>query len=245
MRLPLAMDDLVQGVEHEVASGTALDHLQAAMDLADQANALADSLVGHFVEAARSEGWSWAQIGSVLGVSKQAAQQRFVTPPIPGPRPGPGPARRSERRRGRRGFLSRFTTAAREVITASQEEARRLGHDEVGTGHFVLTLLHDAEAPSVRALRALAVDVETVRARVLEVIGGVEGASITAPPLAPQTKKALELALQEGLRSPEKKVAPEHILLGVLAEGEDVGARVLTDLGATLDSVRHALRQTA
>lgn len=82
VRLPLGIEDLVRSIRDELPSGSPLDHLHTAVELADQANALGDGLVGHFVEAARGEGCSWAQIGAELGVSKQAAQQRFVARPI-------------------------------------------------------------------------------------------------------------------------------------------------------------------
>lgn len=155
------------------------------------------------------------------------------------------PIRFGEQRASRRGFFSRFTTAAREVITVAQEEARQLGHDLVGTEHLLLALLRDTEARSARALRAVGIEAETVRDRVVEITGRTDDASNDAPPFAPQAKKVLELALREGLRSEKKEVEPEHILLGVLKEGEDVGAEVLRSLGATPDAVRQALREAA
>ena len=235
------MDELVRGVEEELSSGDALDRLHAAVLLADQVSALADGLVGHFVEAARSEGCSWAQIGSELGVSKQAAQQRFVTRPIAGLTARMPSLAVTGRGKARRGFFSRFTAPAREAITAAQEEARGLGHDEVRTEHLVLSLIADPDARPARALAVLGLDAAAVRAEILDRVGPGSDTSEKSPPFAPGTKKALELALREGLQADTKIVAPEHVLLGVLREGEGLGSQVLAALGAGLDAVREAL----
>ena len=249
MELPVSVEDLVRTVEGEVPDG-ALDRLHAAVALGDQVSALADGVVGHFVEAARNEGCSWAQIGAELGVSKQAAQQRFVTRPMAGltgllhgvQLPG---RRSSGRRSSGRGFFNRFTAGAREAITRAQAEAQALGHDSVRTEHLVLSLLHDPTARPARALAGLGIDVEELLARVVESTGRGTSASDESRPFAAETKKALELALREGLQSPAKLVAPEHVLLGVLREGEGLGSRVLTGSGADLDIVRRALAEHA
>jgi hypothetical protein len=243
MRLPVRVEDLVRSIQEDLPSGTTLDRLHAAVELADQANALGDGLVGHFVEAARSEGCSWAQIGSELGVSKQAAQQRFVTRPIAGLTARLRPIRLVDPRTSRRGFFSRFTAGAREVITAAQEEARQLGHDSVQPEHLFLALLRDTGGRPARALRALGIDAEPARTRLVEMIGPTDNESNDSPPFAPEAKKVLELSLREGLRSQAKEVAPEHILLGAVAHAEAAGAQVLATLGATPDAVRQALRE--
>lgn len=239
----MAVDELVRGVEEELPSGDALERLHAAVLLADQVSALADGLVGHFVEAARGEGCSWAQIGSELGVSKQAAQQRFVTRPIAGLTARVRPIRLPGRGDSRRGFFSRFTAPAREAITVAQDEARGLGHDEVRTEHLALSLLADPDGRPARVLATLGVDAAAVRAEIVDRVGPGTHTSEKSPPFAPGTKKALELALREGLQSDTKVVAPEHVLLGVLREREGMGSHVLAALGASLDEVRQALAE--
>ena len=241
----MSVGNLVRTVEGEVPDGSALERLHAAVALGNELSALADGLVGHFVEAARGEGCSWAQIGAELGVSKQAAQQRFVTRPIAGLTGFLHTVQLPGRGSSGRGFFSRFTAAAREAVTRAQSEAQALGHESVGTEHLVLSLLQDPAARPARALAGLRIDLEGVRARVVESTGRGTSTSGESGPFAVETKKALELALREGLRSPAKLVAPEHLLLGVLRQGDGLGARVLAGFGADLETVRQALAAQA
>lgn len=241
MRLPLELDDLVRGIEDELPSGSALDRLHAAVEVAGQASALADRLVGHFVDAARGEGRSWAEIGAELGVSKQAAQQRFVgrsaDPLTAGLRPVPLVGRAS-----RRGFFSRFTAEAREAITVAQDEARQLGHDAVRPDHLLLSVLHHPEGRPALALAALGIGADEARRRIVDAIGSGARATEGSPPFAPEAKGLVERALREGLRSEGRQVAVEHILLGALEEAGAPGAQLLVGLGATPEAVRRALR---
>lgn len=245
MRLPVGIEDLVRSIRDELPSGSALDHLHTAVELADQANALGDGLVGHFVEAARGEGCSWAQIGAELGVSKQAAQQRFVVRPIDALMARLHPIRLVGPPLSRRGFFSRFTTAARDTITFAQEQARQLGHDAVRPAHLLLSLLREPDGRTTMVLRSLGIDVEAARRGVLDALGGAQNDANDSPPFATEAKKVLERALREGLRSTTKEVAPEHILLGTLAEVDSVGVQILIDLGATPEAVRTALDDVA
>lgn len=242
MKLPLELDDLVRGIEDELPSGSALDRLHAAVEVADQASALADHLVGHFVDAARGEGRSWAEIGAQLGVSKQAAQQRFVGRPVDPLTAGVRPIPLVGRSASRRGFFSRFTAAARAAITLAQDEARQLGHDAVRPDHLVLSVLHDPDGRPALVLGALGIDAGVARRRIVDAIGSGARASEGSPSFAPETKSLLERALREGLRSEGKQVAVEHILLGALEEAGAPGAQLLVGLGATPDAVRRALR---
>lgn len=242
MRLPLELDDLVRGIEDDVPSGSALDRLHAAVAVADQASALADRLVGHFVDAARGEGRSWAEIGAELGVSKQAAQQRFVGRPVDPLAAGVRPIPLVGRSASRRGFFSRFTPEAREVITVAQDEARQLGHDAVRPDHLLLSVLHRPEGRPALALGALGIHAEVARRRIVDAIGSGAHASEGSPPFAPDSKRLLERALREGLRSEGRQVAVEHILLGALDEAGAPGAQLLVGLGATPEAVRQALR---
>lgn len=243
MKLPLGLEELVGGLEEELPSGTPLDRLHAAVVLADQVSELADALVGHFVEAARGEGCSWSQIGAELGVSKQAAQQRFSA------RPGAGftawlrPVRITGRPPSGRGFLSRFTPAARQVITGAEEESRALRHEWVGTEHLLLSMLRDPGSSVSRALASVGVDVEAVGRGLVETVGEGAGDVAGPRPFTERAKRVLEMALKEGLESEAKQVEPEHILFALLREGQGVAASVLVDLGASLERVQEGLER--
>jgi hypothetical protein len=143
------------------------------------------------------------------------------------------------------GMFERFTDAARDVVTRAQEEARRLGHDYIGTEHLLLALLDRDEAEqdvALAALRACDVERAAVRAKVVEVIG--EGTA-TPPghiPFTPRAKKVLELGLREALQLGHNCVGAEHLLLALLREGEGVACQVLTDLGVELVQLRSWVR---
>jgi ATP-dependent Clp protease ATP-binding subunit ClpC len=134
-------------------------------------------------------------------------------------------------------MFQRFTDRARRVVVQAQEEARALGHSFIGTEHLLLALTHEGGV-APKALEALGIGPEAVRQRVEEAVGRTE-LSITAHiPFTPRTRDALQNALLESHQLGHTYIGTEHILLGVLREGEGVGARVLTELGADLNEVR-------
>lgn len=243
VKLPLGLEELVGGLEEELPSGTPLDRLHAAVVLADQVSELADALVGHFVEAARGEGCSWSQIGAELGVSKQAAQQRFSARPGAGFTAWSRPVRSTGRPPSGRGFLSRFPPAARQVITGAEEESRALRHEWVGTEHLLLSMLRDPGSSVSRALASVGVDVEAVGRGLVETVGEGAGDVAGPRPFTARAKRVLEMALKEGLKSEAKQVEPEHILFALLREGQGVAASMLVDLGASLERVRDGLER--
>jgi hypothetical protein len=135
-------------------------------------------------------------------------------------------------------MFERFTDRARRAVVLAQEEARRLDHNYIGTEHLLLGLIHEGEGVAAEALEALGVSLEAVRARVEEAIGrGPEppGGHI---PFTPRAKKVLELSLREALQLGHSYIGTEHILLGLIREGEGVAAQVLVKLGADLSRVR-------
>jgi hypothetical protein len=140
-------------------------------------------------------------------------------------------------------MFERFTDRARRVVVLAQEEARLLNHDYIGTEHILLGLIHEGEGVAARALESLGISLEAVRAQVEEIIG--QGA--TAPtghiPFTPRAKKVLELSLREALELGHNYIGTEHILLGLLREGQGVGAQVLVELGADRDRVRQVVVQ--
>jgi ATP-dependent Clp protease ATP-binding subunit ClpC len=134
--------------------------------------------------------------------------------------------------------FERFTDRARRVIVLAQEEARMLNHNYIGTEHVLLGLIHEGEGIAARALGSLGISLDSVRDEITEIIG--QGQSVPAGhiPFTPRAKKVLELSLRESIELGHNYIGTEHLLLGLLAEGEGVGAQVLAKMGATLTSVR-------
>src|ERR1700691_3861371 len=134
-QVPVRLDDLISYVKSQ--DGTALDHVSAAMRVSEHLDELADHLIGHFVDQARRSGASWTQIGQSMGVTKQAAQKRFV-PKDPGEPSDLAPAQ---------GF-SGFNPQARNAVVASQNEAHAAGNTEIQPAHLILGLLAEPQAPA-------------------------------------------------------------------------------------------------
>jgi ATP-dependent Clp protease ATP-binding subunit ClpC len=136
-------------------------------------------------------------------------------------------------------MFERFTDRARRVIVLAQEEARSLSHDHIGTEHLLLGLVHEGQGVACLVLDAMDISLPTVRAQVEEIIGRGTGAPSTIHiPITPRAKKVLELSLREALQMGHNYIGTEHILLGLIREGEGVGAQVLQRLGADLHRIR-------
>ncbi|MFD7901096.1 Clp protease N-terminal domain-containing protein [Kitasatospora sp. NPDC057904] len=212
---PLRLDDLITAIKK--VHTDALDQLSDAVIAADHLGELADHLIGHFVDQARRSGASWTDIGRSMGVSKQAAQKRFV-PKDPATPDDLDPSQ---------GF-ARFTDRARHVVVVSQEEARNAGNAEITAEHLLLGLIAEPEGIGAKALAAQGVDAEAVRA--------AAGAALPAPaaelpaliPFDAQAKKVLELTFREALKLGHNYVGTEHILLALLEQANGTG--VLADL---------------
>ncbi|MET8250694.1 Clp protease N-terminal domain-containing protein [Micromonospora sp. NPDC005197] len=216
MNSQVKLDDLIQAIKK--AHTDALDQLTDAVIAADHLGEVADHLIGHFVDQARRSGASWTDIGRSMGVSKQAAQKRFVAK-------GSTEAAALDPNAG----FARFTPRARNVVVASQEEARASGNAEIGPEHLVLGLLAEPEGLAARVMAGRGATPEAVR----EAVGAVlSPRAEQVPELIPydaRGKKALELTFREALRLGHNYIGTEHILLALL-EQED-GAGVLTNLG--------------
>jgi hypothetical protein len=140
-------------------------------------------------------------------------------------------------------MFERFTDRARRVVVLAQEEARLLNHNYIGTEHILLGLIQEREGVAAKALESLDISLEAARAQVKEIIGhGAETPSEHIP-FTPRAKKVLELSLREALQLSHHYIGTEHILLGLIREGEGVAAQVLTTLGAGLDRVRQQVIQ--
>ncbi|HEY3375640.1 MAG TPA: ATP-dependent Clp protease ATP-binding subunit [Candidatus Aquicultor sp.] len=140
-------------------------------------------------------------------------------------------------------MFERFTERARRVVVFAQEEARMLNQNYIGTEHLLLGLIREEEGVAARALQSLGISLYDVRAQVEEIIGRGTSAPVGHIPFTPRAKKVLELSLREALQLGHNYIGTEHILLGLIREGEGVAARVLYNLGADLDRVRNQVIQ--
>src|SRR6195952_4315479 len=140
-------------------------------------------------------------------------------------------------------MFERFTDRARRVVVLAQEEARMLSHNYIGTEHILLGLIHEGDGIAAKALESLGVSLEAVRAQVEEIIGQGQQAPSGHIPFTPRAKKVLELSLREALQLGHNYIGTEHILLGLIREGEGVAAQVLHKLGADLNRVRQQVIQ--
>ncbi|MGQ0520364.1 MAG: Clp protease N-terminal domain-containing protein, partial [Actinomycetota bacterium] len=140
-------------------------------------------------------------------------------------------------------MFERFTDRARRVLVLAQEEARLLNHNFIGTEHILLGLIHEGEGVAAKALESLGISLEAVREKVEETIGPAGSSTTGSPPFTPRAKKVLELSLREALQLGHNYIGTEHMLLGLVREGEGVAAQVLVNLGADLSRVRQQVIQ--
>jgi ATP-dependent Clp protease ATP-binding subunit ClpC len=140
-------------------------------------------------------------------------------------------------------MFERFTDRARRVVVLAQEEARMLNHNYIGTEHILLGLIHEGEGVAAKALESMNISLEAVRNQVTEIIGRGQTAPAGHIPFTPRAKKVLELSLREALQLGHNYIGTEHILLGLIREGEGVAAQVLQKLGADLGRVRQQVIQ--
>lgn len=211
---PVRLDDLIRAIT--TVHDQPLDQLSDAVLAAEHLGEVADHLIGHFVDQARRSGASWTEIGASMGVTKQAAQKRFV------PKGGTSDLDPEE------GF-KRFTPRARKVVVAAQEEARTQRSPEITPGHLALGLLSQPEGLAYRVIAARQVSAAAIRRKVAE---GLPTPVEEPPALIPfdaDAKKVLELTFREALRLGHNFVGTEHLLLALL-EAED-GTGVLSGLG--------------
>src|SRR5512143_317986 len=140
-------------------------------------------------------------------------------------------------------MFERFTDRARRVVVLAQEEARLLNHSYIGTEHILLGLIHEGEGVAAKAMESLGISLEAVRSQVEEIIGQGGSSPSGHIPFTPRAKKVLELSLREALQLGHNYIGTEHILLGLIREGEGVAAQVLVKLGADLSRVRQQVIQ--
>jgi len=228
MTSPVRLDDLIEAITK--VHSDPLEQLSSAVIAADHLGDVADHLIGHFVDQARRSGASWTDIGRSMGVTKQAAQKRFV-PKDPG-QPDPDPSE---------GF-SRFTIRARNVVITAQKEAHAAGHDQIRPEHLVLGLLAEPDALAAKAIVAQGVPLEDVRRAVTATLPPASGEVPSLIPFDQQAKKTMELTFRKALRLGHNYIGTEHILLALL-ELED-GSGVLTGLGVDKTAAEASITAT-
>jgi ATP-dependent Clp protease ATP-binding subunit ClpC len=141
-------------------------------------------------------------------------------------------------------MFERFTDQARRVVVQAQEEARTLGHNYIGTEHILLGLLSEREGLAAQALSSLGISLDAAREQVVEIAGAGTGQQSGHIPFTPRTKKVLELSLREAQRLGDDHIGTEHILLGLVREGDGVGAQILVRQGASLDRIQSQVLAT-
>ncbi|MEV6006513.1 Clp protease N-terminal domain-containing protein [Streptomyces sp. NPDC051976] len=225
---PVRLDDLIDYVKAQDPDGDPLAELQHAVEVAGHIGEVADHLIGHFVDQARRAGASWTDIGQHMGVSKQAAQKRFV------PRVPEGLETSVE------ASFTRYTPRARKAVAAAQEEARKAKHGAVEPQHLVLGLLDQRETLAARVFVDLGADEGAIRAAVAT--EGTERRALKGHlPVGPATKKTLQLVVREALRLGHNYIGTEHILLGVLSDDQDPSAQALIALGVTHEAAERSI----
>ncbi|OIJ96727.1 Clp protease [Streptomyces sp. MUSC 14] len=209
------LDDLIEAIKK--VHPEPLDQLQDAVIAADHLDDVADHLIGHFVDQARRSGASWTEIGKSMGVTRQAAQKRFVPKESNDLDPSQG--------------FSRYTPRARNVVMAAHNEAVAARNPESRPAHLVLGLLAEPEGLAAKAIIDQGVLLDSVRQ---DATAALPPASDDVPgliPYGPEAKKALELTFREALRLGHNYIGTEHILLALLEQ--ENGEGVLSGLGVT------------
>jgi hypothetical protein len=220
-RVP-SLDQLVLEIEREHRAAAVDVRLEAAVRMAAELRTIGDELLDHYVKAARSEGHSWTDVGGLLGISKQGAQQRFSAAAMASAEPWP----------------SAFDQTAQAVVAEAAEEARALGHRYLGTEHLLIALCAPPAGLAAETLARLGVSREAVRAEVVARIGRGEASPDGPLGVTPRTKHAFEAARREGKRAGHRCPRPEHLLLALYSVSQSVAAKILLALGADEQRLR-------
>jgi hypothetical protein len=221
----LSYEQLVADFEARASADAPLERLAAAAATARELRELGDELLDRYVSEARRHGCSWTEVGGALGVSKQAAQQRFVSP-----HPDAG------------AWPKDFSAGARALITAAAGEARRFRHRYLGSEHLLVALTAD-DGLAGATLARVGVTGDRVRERISAQIGeGHSGPSATLG-MAPEAKRALEAARKEAVRLGHRCPEPEDLLLALSASPNTPAAQILSHLGASEQRIRAELSE--
>ncbi|NAS25297.1 ATP-dependent Clp protease ATP-binding subunit [Herbidospora sp. NEAU-GS84] len=212
------LDDLINGIK--AANPNVLEQLSGAVLMAEHMGDVADHLIGHFVDQARKSGASWTDIGRSMGVTKQAAQKRFV------------PKLEDNQQQ-----FSRFTPRAKTAIGEAQRLAKELGHPMAGQEHLLVAMLADADGLAVKALVEIGLDLDAAREAARRALPETGTALDGNAELGEDNKRLLELTFQEALRLGHNYIGTEHMVLALLSAGNPV----LTELGVTKERFEEAV----
>ncbi len=207
---PVRLDDLIDVIKKVHAEP--LEQLTDAMLAAESLGEIADHLIGHFVDQARRSGASWTDIGKCMGVTKQAAQKRFV-PKVPD--------FESAALDPNSGF-GRFTPRARNVVVAAQNKTQRAGNHEITPDHLLLALFDDPDGLAAKLLAGQGIDAGVVE-KAVTLPPRADGEPPALIPFSGQAKKALELTFRQALRLGHNYVGTEHIALALFESEDDDG----------------------
>lgn len=210
----IRLDDLIEGIKK--TNEQPLDQLSNAVLLADHLGELSDHLIGHFVDQARRSGASWTDIGRSMGVTKQAAQKRFVS------KEGSSDLSTAQN-------FERFTPRARNAVATSQKEARDAGNDVITPAHLALGLMADPQNLALVLVGQQGVAHEPLKAALQAVLPPAAESVPALIPFDANAKKVLELTFREALRLGHNYVGTEHVLLALLEH--EAGEGPLTGLG--------------
>ncbi|MFD7746547.1 Clp protease N-terminal domain-containing protein [Streptomyces sp. NPDC059698] len=223
---PVRLDDLIEAIKK--TGDDALEQLSGAVIAADHLGDVADHLIGHFVDQARRSGASWTDIGRSMGVTRQAAQKRFV------PKKGEGAPDLDPSQ----GF-GRFTPRARNVVVAANNEAQAARNAEIAPAHLALGLLAEPDGIAARVVTGQGVTPDALRAAASAALPAAVGDVPELIPYDADARKVLELTFREALRLGHNHVGTEHILLALLEF--EAGSGVLSGLGVEKDATSRAV----
>jgi hypothetical protein len=211
------LQELIDGVRADTPGEDALVQLSQASRTVADLEQTSDALLGHFVDQCRRSGRSWSEISRALGVSKQAAHKRFS---LDAPN------------------FERFTDRARNVLAQSEEEAHRLGHGFVGTEHLLLALYDSPDGLAAQILGESGITKAAVETQILALIKPGTASDERKLPFTPRAKAVVQKAVHEALQLGHNYVGTEHLLLALFSDGDAVAAKVLVELGASLQATR-------
>ena len=226
------LESLITQVRSGFEGASALDRLTVAVGLAGRLDELGENLVGYFVDEARRDGASWAEVGARLGVSRQAVQKRFI------------PSEAGMGGRGQDGFWDRASGDLKEAVTLAREAARARRKTYLGTEHLLLGLAGQPDEAAARGLARCGVGPATVRGAVDGRVGAPQGEPL--PDETPFTRlalRSLQHALREALLMNQAAVGGEHLALGLLTIGEGIAHDVLVNLGVSYERLREAVTE--
>jgi hypothetical protein len=226
MAPPPSLQELIAVIRQDSPTDDPLDLLATASTTVTDLSTVGDSVLDHFVAGARRDGRSWAEISSVLGVSKQAAHKRFS----PSIQLSPS------------GNFERMTPRARKTVEAAVEIARGLGHHYVGTEHVLLGQFAEPEAVAARVLATHGLTSANVTEKLLAITpNGAPISDDSQPPFTPRAKQLLSGAVAEALKLGHNYIGTEHILLALFHDGESLAAKIIDELGLTAVQARQGV----